>query len=85
MENFNLKEILLKIELAIKKNELDLALKLYEDINKNWEEYQKGITPEEVKPLLKLSEYIEKLLLEKKEGFFDRKKLLQLRKVYSKF
>jgi len=85
MKSYNLKEDLIKIEVAIKKNELDLALKLFEEINQNWEEYKKEITLEEVKTLLKLSEYIGKLLLEKKESFFDRKKFLELRKAYSNF
>ena len=85
MPEYNLKEELIKVELAIKKNELDTALNLFEKINQNWEEYKKGIKQEEVKSLIKLSEYIEKLLLEKKKNFFDRKKLFQLRKAYSKF
>ncbi|PMP65095.1 MAG: hypothetical protein C0190_07110 [Thermodesulfobacterium geofontis] len=85
MQEYNLKEALIKIELAIKKNEFDLALMLYEEINKNWEEYEKEITPDSAKNFLKLSEYIEKLLLEKRKNFFDRKNLLQLRKAYSKF
>jgi hypothetical protein len=85
MQKYNLKEALIKIEVAIKKNELDLALNLYEEINQNWEEYKKGITQESAKNLLKLSEYIGKLLLERKESFFDRKKFLELRKAYSHF
>ncbi|MBO8143133.1 MAG: hypothetical protein H0Z16_00885 [Thermodesulfobacterium sp.] len=85
MLEHNLREELIKIELAVKKNELDFALNLFEKINQNWEEYKKGIKQEEIKALIKLSEYIEKLLLEKKKNFFDRKKLFQLRKAYSKF
>ncbi len=85
MQKCSLKEALIKIELAIKKDELDKALKLYEEINKNWQQYEKTVDKEEIKSLLKLLDYIEKLLLEKKKNFFDRKKLFQLRKAYSRF
>ena len=85
MSEYNLKEDLIKIELAIKRDNLDLALKFYKKINQNWEEYKKNIDEEEVINLLKLSEFIEKLLIEKRKKFADCKKLLQIRKVYSKF
>lgn len=85
MQKCSLKEVLIKIELAIKKDELDKALKLYEEINKNWQQYEKTVDKEDVKTLLKLLDYIEKLLLEKRKNFFDRKKLFQLRKAYSRF
>ena len=85
MSEYNLREDLIKIELAIKKNNLDLALEFYKKINQNWEEYKKSIDEEKVIDLLKLSEFIEKLLIEKRKKFADRKKLLQIRKAYSKF
>lgn len=85
MSDYNLREALVKVELAIKKNEFDKALELYEKINKNWEEYQKNLNQIEIKELLKLLEYIKNLLLEKQKELFDRKKLFQLRKAYSKF
>ena len=49
MPEHNLREELIKIELAVKKNELDFALNLFEKINQNWEEYKKGIKQEEIK------------------------------------
>ena len=85
MSEYNLREDLIKIELAIKKDNLDLALEFYKKINQNWEEYKKSIDKEEIINLLKLSEFIEKLLIEKRKKFADRKKLLQIRKAYSKF
>ncbi len=85
MQKCSLRETLIQIEVAIKKNDLDTALRLYEKINKNWGEYKKTLNKEEVKALIKLTGYIEKLLLEKKKNFFDRKKFFQLRKAYSRF
>jgi len=85
MSDYNLREALVRVELAIKKNEFDKALELYEKINKNWEEYQKNLNQIEIKELIKLLEYIKNLLLEKQKELFDRKKLFQLRKAYSKF
>jgi len=85
MSEYNLREDLIKIELAIKKDNLDLALKFYKKINQNWEEYKKSINKEEIINLLKLSKFIEKLLIEKRKKFVDCKKLLQIRKAYSKF
>lgn len=85
MSSHNLKDELVKIELALKKNELDLALNLFEKIEKNWEVYKKEIKEEEIEGLIKLSEFIGKLLLEKKKNFLVCEKLFQLRKNYSKF
>jgi len=85
MSDYNLRETLVKVELAIKKNEFDKALELYEKINKHWEEYQKNLNQKEIKELIKLLEYIKNLLLEKQKELFERKKLFQLRKAYSKF
>ena len=85
MSEYNLREDLIKIELAIKKDNFDLALKFYKKINQNWEKYKKNIDEEEIINLLKLSEFIEKLLIEKRKKFADCKKLLQIRKAYSKF
>jgi len=85
MSDYNLREVLVKVELAIKKNEFDKALELYEKINKNWKEYQKTLNQKEIKELIKLLEYIKNLLLEKQKELFERKKLFQLRKAYSKF
>jgi len=85
MSKYNLREDLIEIELAIKKDNLDLALEFYKKINQNWEEYKKSIDKKEVIDLLKLSELIEKLLIEKRKKFADRKKLLQIRKAYFKF
>lgn len=85
MSSHNLKDELVKIELALRKNELDLALNLFEKIEKNWEVYKKEIKEEEIEGLIKLSEFIGKLLLEKKKNLLACEKLFQLRKIYSKF
>ncbi len=85
MSKFTLRDLLIQIEVDIKKNDFDKALKLYEIINKNWKEFEKNIDEDEAQILIKLAEYIDNLLLEKKKSFFDRKRLFQLRKAYSRF
>jgi len=84
-EGFCLKEELIKIQLALKNNDLDEAIKLYEKIEKFWESYAKRLSPEEVQASLRLVDYIEKLLKEKNERSVEKRKFLNLRKSYTQF
>ncbi|RLG12908.1 hypothetical protein DRN73_01125 [Candidatus Pacearchaeota archaeon] len=86
MEKDNLKDLLLKIELFLKVNKIDEALILYQKLNKNWNFYKNSITTEKEKNLLlRLVNYIDSILREKKTYFLECSKFLELRKKYSKY
>ncbi|WP_028841012.1 hypothetical protein [Thermodesulfobacterium hveragerdense] len=80
-----LKERLIEIELAIKNQNLDRALTIYEEIDLNWEQYLKDIKQEELKSIFNLVEFLEKLLKEKQAELIESKKLLNLKKAYTRF
>ncbi|WP_038055110.1 hypothetical protein [Thermodesulfobacterium hydrogeniphilum] len=84
-ENYSLKKELIKIELALKQNKLDQALELYENINKNWEKYENNLKIEEINNLIRLLDYIEKLLKNKYKKSLENQKFLNLRKAYTRF
>ena len=85
MSEYNLKEDLIKVQLAIKQNNLEQALQIYEKINNQWNEYKKNLNPEEVQSLLNLIDYIENLLKEKNKKTIEIQKFLNLRKSYTRF
>ncbi|AIH04002.1 MULTISPECIES: hypothetical protein [Thermodesulfobacterium] len=80
-----LKERLIEIELAIKNQDLDKALTIYEEIDQNFEKYVKNIKQEELKSVLNLVEFLEKLLKEKQAELIESKKFLNLKKAYTRF
>ncbi|MDK2861238.1 MAG: hypothetical protein PWP33_441 [Thermodesulfobacterium sp.] len=80
-----LKERLIEIELAIKNQDLDKALTIYEEIDQNFEKYVKNIKQEELKSVLNLVEILEKLLKEKQAELIESKKFLNLKKAYTRF
>jgi len=85
MSEYNLKEDLIKVQLAIKQNNLEQALQIYEKINNQWDKYKKNLNPEEIQPLLNLVDYIENLLKEKNKKTIEIQKFLNLRKSYTRF
>ncbi|QER41850.1 hypothetical protein F1847_03465 [Thermodesulfobacterium sp. TA1] len=85
MSRPNLKERLIEIELAIKNQDLDRALKLYEEINLNWEDYKNSINQENLQAILNLVNFLEKLLKEKQAELIETQKFLNLKKAYTKF
>ncbi len=80
-----LKEVLLEIELALKSNNLDKAYDLYQEINKNWKNYEACIKREELKSLLNLVDFLGELLQEKKNICLEKDKFLTMRKAYSRY
>jgi dihydrodipicolinate synthase/N-acetylneuraminate lyase len=85
MSEYNLKEDLIKVQLAIKQNNLEQALQIYEKINNQWDKYKENLNPEEVQALLNLVDYIENLLKEKNKKTIEIQKFLNLRKSYTRF
>jgi hypothetical protein len=86
MQELSIKEELLKIQLLLHENRLSDALKVYENIEKNWELYSKEVrTSKEKDELLRLVEHIFTLLKEKKAGLLEKKKYFELRQKYSKY
>ncbi len=84
-ENHSLKDELIKIELALKQDNFDKALEVYKRINKNWEKYKNSFKPEETESLINLLGYIGELLKEKYKKSLEKKKFLNLKKVYTRF
>jgi len=85
MEISDLKQDLIKIEFFLKKGDLSSALKIYEKINKNWEDYKSSLDIKTAKELLNIVKFIETLLKQKRDSFFNTQKCLNLCKIYSKF
>jgi len=80
-----LRNLLLEIELSLKKEDWDRALSLYQEIEKNWEIYFKSLDTEKAKVALELINFIDSLLKEKIKSLKEEKKYLSARKNYSKF
>ncbi len=80
-----LKGKLLEIELSLKKEDWEKALHLYEEIEKNWEKYSKGLDLDEARTCLDLVIFIDSLLKEKVNSLKEEKGYLSVRKSYSKF
>lgn len=80
-----LKELLLEIELSLKKEEWARALSLYEKINQEWEELSSGLTQEEAEEALRLTNFIEDLLKNKSGSLQVEDRYLKTRQSYTKF
>ncbi len=80
-----LKKRLLEIEVALCNEEWDNALELYERLNKEWPEISKELTLDEAKEVLKIVDFLGKLLREKVDSFKKKQDYLKMRKSYSKF
>ncbi len=80
-----LKELLLEIELFIKKEEWERALSLYENINKEWKELSSGLSQEEAEESLRLVNFIEDLLKKKAGSLQVEDRYLKTRQSYTKF
>ncbi|NPA39649.1 MAG: hypothetical protein GXO57_04310 [Thermodesulfobacteria bacterium] len=85
MQNCELKKELINIQVAIKKEDYDKALELYQKIFANWDYYTSTIDPQELESLFKLIDYIQTLLIEKNKEFQERRKFLNMRKTYAKY
>lgn len=81
----NLENLLLEIELLIKKEEWDKALELYQLIHQNWEELTKDLDLEKANQLLKIVQFLEILLKEKLESLLKEGENLRVRQKYTKF
>jgi len=81
----NLENLLLEIELLIKKEEWDKALELYQLIHQNWEELTRNLELEKANQLLKIVQFLEILLKEKLENLFKEEENLRIRQRYTKF
>jgi predicted nuclease with TOPRIM domain len=80
-----LKELLLEIELSLRKEEWERALSLYEKINQEWEELSSGLTQEEAEEALRLTNFIEDLLKNKSGSLQVEDRYLKTRQSYTKF
>jgi len=85
VQNCELKKELINIQVAIKKEDYDKALELYQKIFANWDYYTSTIDPQELESLFKLIDYIQTLLIEKNKEFQERRKFLNMRKTYAKY
>lgn len=81
----NLKALLLEIELALKKDDLDQALTLYRTLEQNWELIQKNLTLNEAEEALKIIDFIRGILQEKAYSLKKEHEYLKIRQSYSKF
>ncbi len=81
----DLKRILLEIELSLKRNDLERAAFLYNEIEKNWEFYVRSLDLEKAKSALNIVNFIESLLKEKIKVLKEEKDYLLTRRSYSKF
>lgn len=81
----NIKKLLLDIELALKNEDFDGALDLYEFIEKNWEYLSKNLTLKEGKEALKILNFISNLLKEKISSLREDRAYLTLRQNYTKY
>jgi len=81
----NLENLLLEIELLIKKEEWDRALELYQLIHQNWEELTRNLELEKANQLLKMVQFLETLLKEKLENLLKEGENLRVRQKYTKF
>ncbi|MGB9761101.1 MAG: hypothetical protein ACPLWD_01220 [Caldimicrobium thiodismutans] len=81
----DLKRILLEIELSLKRDDLERASFLYNEIEKNWEIYVRSLDLEGARSALNLINFIESLLKEKIKVLKEEKDYLLTRRSYSKF
>ncbi|MGC9017851.1 MAG: hypothetical protein ACP5JQ_06695 [Caldimicrobium sp.] len=81
----DLKRILLEIELSLKRDDLERASFLYNEIEKNWEIYVRSLDLEGARSALNLVNFIESLLKEKIKVLKEEKDYLLTRRSYSKF
>ncbi|MGC8965878.1 MAG: hypothetical protein ACP5KO_03635 [Caldimicrobium sp.] len=81
----DLKKILLEIELSLKRDDLERARFLYNEIEKNWEIYVRSLDLEGARSALNLVNFIESLLKEKIKVLKEEKDYLLTRRSYSKF
>lgn len=81
----NLKKTLLEIELALKKEDFDRALELYEFIENNWDDLKEDLNLEEAKEALKIINFIDEMLKEKASSLRENNSYLKLRQSYTKF
>jgi len=81
----SLEELLLEIELLLKKEEWDRALELYQLIHQNWEELTRNLELEKATQLLKIVQFLETLLKNKLESLLKESESLRVRQKYSKF
>ncbi|MFN3505641.1 MAG: hypothetical protein ACK4Y7_05495 [Caldimicrobium sp.] len=80
-----LKKTLLEIELALKKEDFDRALELYEFIENNWDDLKEDLNLEETKEALKIINFIDEMLKEKASSLRENNSYLKLRQSYTKF
>ncbi len=87
MQNsINLKELLLNLQLLIKEEKFEEALKIYQEIEKNWHIFEKHkISTQELQELLNIVSFLDKILFTKKQNCLERQKCLNVQKVYSKY
>ncbi len=82
----NLKKKLWEIEIALKEENFVKALFLYEEIKKDWSDYEKFLrNHQNLKEIFKLINYIDEMLKEKLENLKLQEKLLKVRKKYTKY
>ncbi|GEM_PF-3148653 len=86
MQHLSIKKKLLKIQVLLHENKLSDALKIYENLEKNWDFYSREVrTSDEKEELLRLVDHISTLIKEKKNRFLEKKKCFELRQMYSKY
>ncbi len=79
-----LKASILEIELAIKTEDWDKALFIYDDLEENLKD-MKGLTLKELEEALRLVNFLDSLLQEKYQNFQKKREYLRTRQKYIKF
>lgn len=80
-----IKNYLLEIELALKKEDWDRALLLYRSLNENLDEFLKKLNNSEAQEALKIVQFLDKLLQEKISTLQKQSQYLQVRQKYNQY
>jgi len=85
LKNLNLKDSLIKVELALLSSDFENAEKAYSEILENWTIYEEALKgrEQEAKECLALVEYIGKLLEEKREEIQRQIESSKVRRAYA--
>ena len=86
MQYCELKKELIEIQIAIKNEDYDKAIELYQKIFANWDYYTSTIkSSKDLESLFNLIDYIQALLIEHNKKFQEKRKFLNMRKAYTKY
>ncbi len=80
-----LKEELIKIQLYLREDRLDEAEKIYKKILDDWDVIKEKLDKKEILDSLKIVEFLEKILKEKRKKLETKNKYLKLRQKYTSY